>query len=508
MEDDEIIRRSFDESTVVEFERRVERQAEFLKDEIQTGSLDSSDFTVGLEIEVYGVGEDGGLVRVPDEVFEVESVSKELGLHNAEINSSPVVLSDEGLRRQEDEVRHVLEEARTASDTDLVLDSVWTLPPDEGSKKYLDDVDERGSYVYARNMRVDPRYHAIDNYYLAKSGKASLDVPGASHDFKTILYESLATSLQPHLQIPDVDELAPYYNTAIRTMPAVLALTTNSPFLPPDLYNDVDDPESFVDETPHELRIPIFEQSVNPGDEYGDKKVRVPRDIDTPDDVVDRVTEDCLYAPVLKEWFEDGDGSDEEYTDSFWEFDYRRGTYWRWLRAVIGGDYVDENNDEKSVRIEYRPVPTQPTVEEIVGVQAVVSGLIIGLVREDHPVSRLDWEKTRDDFYSVVEEGLDANIGWIDEDGNETRDKEVIYDEVFEYAERGLVSEGVEEETVEEYLMPLRRRWEKKMTPSVWKKDTVREALEDGLSLDEAIRRMQSEYIRLSREGRRVDGFV
>jgi len=498
----EMIRKSLDDGTLDEFERRVEEQAEFLKGEIRSGRLDNPNFTVGLEVEVYSVDGDGRLAPVPDEVFGScgDGLNKELGLHNAEINTPPTVFDDEGLASQEEQVAETLREAEAAlgevgvEGQRFVLDSVWTVPPEEGSLDYLSSVEEGDGLVLAENMRADSRYQAIDNYYLDIAEEVEVDVPGAALRFPTILVESLATSVQPHLQIPDADDLPRYYNTAIRTMAPVLALSTNSPFLPPDLYDDAD--ASLLDETYHELRVPVFEGSVNPPGSYDDKKVRFPRDIDKAVDVVDKVVDDIAYSPLLSDWVDETEGG---YTDEFWEFEYKRGTYWRWLRAVIGGEPV-AGNDERSVRVEYRPLPTQPHVRDIVGLHALVSGALAGMVVDNHPLPSLDWREARDSFYGVVENGIGASVVWVDEDGDKTHDKGVVYDELFEYARLGLELCGFDDETYERYVEPLRVRWEERVTPSVWKIDRVREALEDGAGFEEAVRGMQRDYIELTDE--------
>ncbi|MDZ7688286.1 MAG: hypothetical protein U5J64_06105 [Halobacteriales archaeon] len=504
----ELIRKSLDESTKERFESRVESQAEFLRKEITEGRLDNSDYTIGLEIEVYCADSEGRLARFPSGLYDAcgERLNKELGLHNAEINTSPDVLSEDGLESQESQVLETLAEAAEVLDEDgegkrVVLDSMWTIPPEEGSMAYLDTVEERDGVVSAKNMRADERYEAIDNYYLKRVCEpVGVSVPGADLSFSSILVESLATSIQPHHQIPRAEDLPRYYNTASRTMAPVLALTTNSPFLPPDLYGSPD--ESLLDETYHELRIPVFEQSVNPPGGYNEKKVRFPRDLNRTEDMLDKVTEDRTYSPFLREWNTDDEGDEEpsEYTDNFWEFEYKRGTYWRWLRAVVGGESVSEGNDERSIRLEYRPLPTQPSVRDTVGLQALVSGMLAGMSVDNHPLPSLDWEKARESFYAVVEDGIDADIAWVDEDGDVTYDKQVIYDEIFRYARLGLEGHGVGEETYERYVEPLRVRWEERTTPSVWKIERVRENLDEGASFEEAVHGMQRKYIRMSDE--------
>jgi hypothetical protein len=224
----------------------------------------------------------------------------------------------------------------------------------------------------------------------------------------------------------------------------------------------------------------------------------VPADIADADEVVDRVVADDLCAPFLREWLDESDR--ETLADRVWEFDHKRGTYWRWLRCVVGGDPVDGDNDEESLRIEYRPLPTQPTVTDVVGLQALTAGLVRGLVAADHPIAELPWDAAEASFYSAVEHGLDADLAWVTADGERTGDREVIYDEVFAYARRGLDEAGVPGGDVDRYLEPIEARWEARTTPSAWKKARVREALEAGADLGSAITAMQREYVQRSRD--------
>jgi hypothetical protein len=440
---------------------------------------------------------EGRLRALSESVFEGPA-AKELGLHNAEVNTDPNALYETGLEVQTTAVEMRIAKARDAAaaeNAELVLDAMWTIPPEGGSKSHLGDVTERDGVVVAENMRRDPRYVAIENDALRHAGgEIPFSVPGAAHDWPSILFESLTTSIQPHLQIPTAAAFPAYYNAAIRTLGPVLSLTTNSPFLPADLYNEVGDPYDLLAATHHELRIATFEQSVNTTEE---EKVRVPRDIDEAGDVTRRVVEDDLFAPVLREWMADGPRNSLD--ARHWEFDHKRGTYWRWLRAVVGGDPIDDDNDEYSLRIEYRPIPTQPTAKDIIAAQTFTAGLLRGLVHADHPLAELPWADARRSFYSAAREGMDADLAWVTADGQRTTDTAVIYDELFEYARRGLRAEDVPKRRVEEFLDPLERRRAAGVTPSAWKIERVRECLDDGATLEDAIQDAQREYYELSR---------
>jgi len=190
----------------------------------------------------------------------------------------------------------------------------------------------------------------------------------------------------------------------------------------------------------------------------------------------------------------DGEGDDDGlYADDIPEFDHKRGVHWRWVRGVVGGQPVG-TDDGASIRLEYRPLPTQPTVRDNVALAALTVGLLRGLVVADHPLRDLPWTDARDAFYRVVRDGPDAELAWVTAEGDRTGDPGRIYDDVFAHARRGLRDAGVEGVAVEEYLAPMERRREAG-PPSAWKKARAREALADGATVPEAVERAQRAYL-------------
>ncbi len=483
------VERSLRDSSRERFDRRVERQANRLADEIQTTALDNPSFGIGLELEVYAVDDEGRLARIPDSVFEAPC-ARELGLHNAELNTAPNELSEDGLKAQHEALERCYRETQAAAEEvglSIVLDAMWTVPPAEGTQTYLGDVTETDGVVVAENMTRSSRYSAIDTDIIRQTGgSVSVSVPGATVETETVLLESLTSSIQPHLQVPDASAFPRYYNTAIATLGPVLALATNSPLLPLDCY-DPADAETILAETHHELRIPVFEQSINGPWE----KVRFPGPIEEPTDVLEKLVADPTCAPFLREWTTDDVRA--SFADEYWELGHKRGTYWRWLRAVTGGQPVGEG-DERSIRIEYRPLPAQPTVTDNVAFLALVSGLVCGLVEADHPLADLDAVAAESSFYSAVEDGLEAELVWLTADGERTTDSAVIYDELFIFARAGLAHAGLSQTAIDRYLSPLETRWTKRQTPSQWKLERVREGLETGRSFEAAVWEMQQTY--------------
>jgi hypothetical protein len=491
------VERSTDPEIREEFDRRVREQAARIRDDIASGRLDTGEFAVGMELEAYAVDADGRLAPIPDAAFDRGGFAKELGVHNLEVNSEATLFDADGLAEQAEGIAEgVVAAAETLGDEGLApaLDAMWTVPPAEGTDAYLGAIEKRSGVVVATNMRHHPRYVALDNEILDRSGGTiTVDAPGAHLSYPTILAESLATSIQPHLQIPEVDDFPAYFNAALRTTGPVLALSTNSPFLPADCYDAAAGPE-VIDATLHEHRIRVFEESINAGAPRGEGKVRFPQDVDDATDVVDRVVADETYAPVLADADGDGDGDGGPYRATLPEYDHKRGVHWRWVRGVVGGQPVGTARDGASLRIEYRPLPTQPTVRDTVSLQALVVGLLRGLVAADHPVLDLPWTAARDCFYDAVDRGPDAELAWVTADGDRTADPEAVYDDLFAHARRGLRDAGLADDAIDDYLAPVERRRDGTV-PSAWKKARVRAAVDDGATLPEAVERMQRAYL-------------
>ncbi|WP_049892063.1 hypothetical protein [Haloquadratum walsbyi] len=502
------------------FDARVAREAARIKHDIRNGQFDSDHVAVGLELEAYIVDSKTQLAPAPETVFELNGCSPELGVHNVEFHTTPDAIGAEsdnggsGFRRQASELHHIRDSIRShIDDVDrtLVYDSLWTIPPETGTDAYLRAGTTEHGIFFAENVRPIPRYIALNEVIRERSGgTVELGLPGLD-TAPSMLVESLATSIQPHLQIPDPRDAAAYLNAATRTMGPLLSLTANSPFLPADCYAGVS-AEVAADRlarTPHELRIPIFERAVDTGAE----KCRVPADADDIFDVIDRiVTDPTLVASSTLETpipASDADPCDLSV------FPTKRGTYWRWVRPVFCGqtprggaettavptDHTGHTN-HASVRIEYRPLPTQPTIRDTIGVQALVTGVLHGAVTTNHPLETLTWDDAEESFYAAVADGPTATLAWVDDSGTHQIDQDAIYADLFSLARRGLSALDVSDETIEWALTPIEsRRDGPYQTPSEWKRDRVEQAVSAGTPLPAAITQMQTAYVEYAQEG-------
>ncbi|MFB6113523.1 MAG: hypothetical protein ABEJ58_05405 [Halodesulfurarchaeum sp.] len=470
-----------------EFQSAVREDAETIREEVQAGTFDNPQAIVGLEYEFYAVDDEGGLARIPRRLLRYVGFEKELGLHNAEMQTHPDPLNEDGLLAQESSVKSRLDAVSRPMDAEglhLVSDGLWTIPPSgQSSTMYLQDSVEKRGVRMATNMSDSARYHAMANS--ASAPGMEIDLPHVSLEADTVMPESLITSIQPHYQVPQAVDLPEYFRYALRIAGVLLALGTNTPFLPPDLYDDADPYDVFEDGW-MEHRIPLFESVLNvPGREG---KVRFPEDVDSVEEAITAIVEDDVFVPMAVE--EKG-----RFDDAFAHFRMKHGTFWRWVRPVFGG----QSRTNANARIEFRPLPAQPTVRDSIAFQAAFAGLLEQLRQHEHPLYDLEWSVARENFYNAVRDGLHAELTYITEDGEETTDRTKIYSDLFEQAQAGLRRRGLSGDTSAKYLWPLRRRSRNAITPADWKRNRVREELDEGADLQTAITEMQLRYFRNQR---------
>jgi hypothetical protein len=470
-----------------EFEAAAQEEAETLKSAVHDGTFDNSQALIGLELELYAVNSrTDALRRMPRQLLGLIGFEKELGLHNAEMQTAPQPLTSHGLDAQIKEIQAHLApaiEKTAAEDIRLVADGIWTVPPNgETATSYLTDSVEQYGITMGTNLSDAVRYHALAN--TAYPSKNELSAPHVSVSGDTLMLESLATSIQPHYQVPHAPDLPEYFRYALRVAAPLLALGVNAPFFPPDLYDDAPD-EEIVADAHMEHRISIFETVMNPPEDADEPpKVCFPPDFETVDEAIDDIASDTCVVPQEMT-------PTDRFDDSFMHLRHKHGSYWRWIRPV----FEAPTRSSANARIEFRPLPAQPTVRDCVAFEAVFAGLMESLPRREHPVRGLDWEQVKENFYAATRDGLEADMVWLTRDGAETTDIEEICSECFEFARDGLELRDISTKTASQYIRPLRERLDRRTTPARWKHDIVSERVDNGTPLAEAIWGMQSMYI-------------
>lgn len=480
-----------------EFQARVAAEVETVKAELEVGTFDNSQALIGLEYELYGCDTDSGaLRRVPRSLLELIRFEKELGVHNAEFTASPQPFGPRGLAAIRNESQAAVNAAHTAAadmeGMGLVSDGFWTLPPvSETAAGYFADAVGETDPIIAANISDAPRYQAMANspYY---SPDCRISTPNAEAKFQTVVPATLTTSIQPHYQVPVAAELPTYLRYAIRIAGPLLAMAVNSPLLPPTIYDAGATVDSVLTEGYMENRVFVFESVMNDGSRSA--KVRLPRDIESTADAVERLAADPPITPVCLE-------ESCRFDDRFSHLRHKHSSYWRWIRPVFEG----ATRADANARIEFRPLPAQPTVQDSVALLAVAGGLLTGLVRADHPVTDLAWEQARENFYSAARAGLAADMQWITASGEVTTDLDDIYTDLFEHARRGLKHHGFDGDTAAQYLHPLRCRVDRRVTPAQWKCDRLSHHRDAGLGLQEGVVAAKRDYLREQR-GTLIEG--
>ena len=472
------------------FNDRVRNEGEVVKTELDAGTFDNAQHTIGLEYEFYAVDrETAQLRRIPRTLLSSLGFEKELGLHNTELNSAVYPLNEQGataLCQATGAKIAGFEQRATAEDIALVSDGMWTIGPEHSSAyEYLTETNERDGLLFAINVSNEGRYHSFANADWTKIG-GTISLPGVSLSADTAGPVSLTTSIQPHYQLKQAAALPEYHAYALRIAGPLLALAVNSPFLPPELYDDLSR-EVLLSESYAENRIPMYEDMMNP--KNGAPKVKFPKDFTTPAQAVDRIAADPVYVPAELD-------TSDAFDDQFAHFRYKHGSFWRWVRPVFEG----KTREVANARLEFRPLPAQPTVPDTVAFVVAVSGALTGLAETNHPVSALPWERAKTNFYNAMRDGIDADIVWMTADGEETTNQEKCFTDLFSVIREGLNVHGFSESGIERWVRPLETRATENITPAGWKRDQVERRLDAGESPTDAIHGMQREYIATQRE--------
>ena len=472
---------------VDDFNARVREEAAVVRDHVSAGTFDNEQVTTGLEYEFYAVDGDCRLRRIPRALLGCVGFVAELGLHNTELNTGVHPVSGAGIDAIGAEIEaNVGAFQRLAADRGirLVSDGLWTIGPAEGSTPaYLTEATREDGLTLGINITNATRYHGFGSFDDDRVIGGRIDVPGVTLEADNAGPVSLTASIQPHYQPRQAAALPAYHGIALRLAGPLLALAVNSPLLPPALYDDPGpDRELLVEQGYAEHRIPIYERMMNPV--RGDPKVKFPRDIETTGEAIDRIVDDSVLVPAEI-------AAAERFDDAFVHFRHKHGSYWRWVRPVFEGATERGAN----ARIEFRPLPGQPTIPDAVSLLAAFCGLMTELVESAHPVADLQWERARENFYGAARAGLDAELAWITADGDRTTDTDRLYDDLFSAAAAGLERRGCSGSRAIELLAPLRARVDLRRTPASWKRGAVAAALDGGATPAAAIERAQRAYI-------------
>jgi hypothetical protein len=195
--------------------------------------------------------------------------------------------------------------------------------------------------------------------------------------------------------------------------------------------------------------------------------------------------------PLLSE-----DAPQVDWGGNSYEFNHQQRTCWWWVNPRVGSS---ANGDGNAVRIELRPFPNQPTFQDNISLSCACAGAIVGMVEEEHPVIDLDWRTARDNLRQAERNGPNADLKWIDKNGERISENEQILQDVIQTARKGLVRLGMSEEEADRSLRHIEKRGI--YSPSQWKADIYNQNLKDK-QYEQALREVFLQYVNNMNRGK------
>lgn len=435
----------------------------------------------GLEREYY-TAKDSSLVPCSKMVFDKEGVQKELGVHNVETACEPGTNISHTINRLREKVRWIEDNLQ---DKTLVRDGgLVAYPKNQSIMEYLSSSTEIDGYEVPDNMFHKP-YYVLLNHDISKNKNKSFTHPKISYKYSGLMPVCTTTSIQPHVQVPNISSVSEYFSAALRATGPILSIATNSPYLPPELYDTEPDYRPSV----HENRVLIQNDLLN---RRGRKGSRFPFDVDGFEDIVKRMSTHELFMPILSE-----DAPLVEWDKTQHEFNHQQRTTWWWVNPRLGSCV---GGDSMAVRLELRSLPTQPTFLDNISMFSLAVGSIVEMAETSHPVLDLDWKRAKQNFENAVYNGPEADLVWIDEEKEKILDNEKIIENLIDLGQKGLIRLGLDTDRADSLLDPVRQR--KTETPSSWKAKRYKHYTQtENMSSDDALRAMSKEYIEKSRSG-------
>jgi CBS domain-containing protein/gamma-glutamylcysteine synthetase len=407
----------------------------------------------------------------------------ELAQFNMEVNLTPQEMVDDCLRRMEQELEGLLTQARRAANalgSRLLLTGI------------LPTVTQKD--LALESMTPEKRYRQLNSTMVAHRGAKfnmlikGLDELRARHD--NVMFEACNASFQIHFQV-GADEFANLYNLAQTVAAPVVALAVNSPvFLQHRLWS--------------ETRVALFQQSVDTRSETLQARRVRPRvvfgDRWVDKSVLEIFREDIARFRVLLST--DRGESPLEMLDRgvlprLRALRLHNGTIYRWNRPCYG-----VHDGHAHLRIEFRALPSGPTILDEIANATFFFGLMTALSEEHDNITKvMNFDDAQHNFMMACRYGLKARLQWI---GGETFSAdELILDRLLPLAREGLKAKRIRPRDIARYMGVLEERAESGQTGSQWALDSLA-AMADKGNLEERYRALTSCMYTRHVEGRPV----
>lgn len=413
------------------FEKRLFADLRKLEGMIGEGSIEEGVYRVGVEQEMFLIGEGNRPAPKAMEVLKElddPSFTTEIARFNLEANLEPMLMSGDILSRTEKRLEEVMTAAADAArrvGVDVCLTGI--LPTLRISDMTLDNMTPLARY-HVLNDALS-RLRGYEPYHLHLEGADEIHT---THD--NVMPEGCNASLQIHLQV-GAAEFSRLYNLAQLVAAPILACSANSPLL-------------FGRRLWRETRIGLFQQSLDTRRARPTERQRAARGAFGRDwvsgGVLEILRENITHHSVL---LDAGDeGVDDEDPPRLSALTLHNGTVWRWNRPCYG-----VTDGKPHLRIESRYLPAGPTIPDEVANMALWLGLMSALSGDGvEPQEAMSFPDAAENFLAASRLGLKAELTWLD--GKYWRVSDLLLEELLPRAREGLARKNVETRDVDHYI--------------------------------------------------------
>jgi gamma-glutamyl:cysteine ligase YbdK (ATP-grasp superfamily) len=454
---EEISNSRFTQHDFTEFHARLIKESGLLRQWFAEHCFSRAQPTGGFEVEAWLIDRQARPVPFNESFLDLLKsplVVPELAQFNVEINTAPLLLGGDSLRKMQANLTATWERCNQAAFAlDMELLMVGILPTVLESELNLN------------NMSSKERYRALNEqvFRLRRHKPIPLNIEGLDHLLAThtdVMLEAAATSFQIHLQVSQQQSVR-FYNAAMVVSAPMVALAANSPYLfGRDLWD--------------ETRIPLFEQAVGLTNEK-----------------MNRVSFGSGYVreSLLEHFLENLDSSTllpmliHEPARQLSHLRLHNGTIWRWNRPLIGFD----TDGTPHLRIEHRVLPAGPSLIDVIANAAFFFGLLRALGTAPlAPESLLSFQQARENFYAAAKNGLNCSVVWLN--GRSVSVRQLLLEELVPLARRGLEDAGFLRDDITLYLSVIEGRLASGQNGAAWQRAYVKKHGKDMLQLTCAYR--------------------
>ncbi|WP_371189112.1 hypothetical protein [Thalassotalea maritima] len=446
--------RNWQQQDFSQFSQVLYQQLDQLKQVLKHPTFGQEPLKLGAELELYLVDNQGEPLCINQQVLadlNDEQFTPELNQYNIELNLAPVLQTASPFSALKAELDSKL--AKLAAITQrrgghaIPIGILPTLTKAQLTEQCMTPLE---------------RYRCLGKFLRQQRGSDfSVNINGKEPlktRFSNICAEGANTSFQLHLMLKP-EQFSAVFNAAQLTLPLITAIGANSPiFLGHQLWD--------------ETRIALFKQSIDvrhASTNDSQQPARVSYGCGWLRDSVWQLFAEAiaLYPPIIPMCFPK---QTRNGLPKLHELSLHMGTLWPWHRPVY------DHHGNGHMRIEFRAIPSGPSVEDMLANAAFAIGLAVGMQKHSQDIiAIMPFKYAEYNFYRAAQHGLEAQIFWPlyhKYQLHMTPISEVIAS-CLQYAHQGLADIGISEQERNYYLGIIENRLQHSLTGARWQRKTL-----------------------------------